>query len=500
MTTASTELVRSPAVGPPSRAGWGGALFVWLVWAVCCAGALAFVARFGRNVPCADDWAMVPYISGRQPLTAEYLWSQHAEHRIPLPRLVTITLAWLCGGDIRSSMVFNVCALGGLAAALTLAARRARGRTAWTDAFFPIALLHFGHRWTFIWGSMAHYVVTTALAGTVLAVIVRCPKGLSPGAALATGTCLLLLPLCGAPGLALAPALALWLLYAGLRLRRGDPGQRRSGLIQLLFVGGAVLVVGAYYYDFRPAVGALMSGNVRTVLGITWRLVTTSFGTAAARAWPSSGYAMLGLLVLSADVVRRALCDPERRPWAVGVLLFVTATVLLALGVAYGRGALGYPVGFNPRYPTLTVLTPCCLYFLWGGDRRPRVARLGQAALFLLACASVLPNALDGFPEAKRHCGMLKRFEWDLRAGLPAEAFDKRYPGYFYPTVGVEGIRMMRDARIGSFRFWSENLSPFSREPGASAAAALAPGSRLNGSSSVNGPHRTPHSAGEAER
>src|SRR5262249_855908 len=94
------------------------AFVVWGVWALLTVWGFLFVLHYTRNIPVGDDWEMVPYIAGKEPLTAQYLWSLHAEHRIPLPKLVTITLAWLTGGDIRSSMFFNLAALSGLAAAL----------------------------------------------------------------------------------------------------------------------------------------------------------------------------------------------------------------------------------------------------------------------------------------------------------------------------------------------------------------------------------------------
>ncbi len=53
------------------------------------AAALAFVANYGNNVPSWDDWDMNPDADGQQPVTTTWLWSQHNEHRIPVPRLIS---------------------------------------------------------------------------------------------------------------------------------------------------------------------------------------------------------------------------------------------------------------------------------------------------------------------------------------------------------------------------------------------------------------------------
>src|SRR5215510_9163906 len=99
---------------------------VWAIWAAMLAAGLALVARYGSNVPSWDEWDMVPTLTGAQPVSAEWLWSQHNEHRVPLPRLVLLAVNCF-GPDFRIAQVLNVLALGAVAAGLILAVRRARG-------------------------------------------------------------------------------------------------------------------------------------------------------------------------------------------------------------------------------------------------------------------------------------------------------------------------------------------------------------------------------------
>src|ERR1700720_4335051 len=79
---ASTPLTAVP--GRDSRAF----AFCLLVWAIMLAAALILVAMYGRNVPTWDDWDIVPTATGHRPVTAEWLWSQHNEHRVAVPRLL----------------------------------------------------------------------------------------------------------------------------------------------------------------------------------------------------------------------------------------------------------------------------------------------------------------------------------------------------------------------------------------------------------------------------
>src|SRR5438874_2145914 len=110
------------------------AALVWLLWALLLASALAFVALFGTDLPYWDDWNMIPAVVGRQPISLGWLWALHNEHRIPLPKLLYLGLAWAAGGDLRAGMIFNVLVLGAASALLLAAVRRARGRTVLADA------------------------------------------------------------------------------------------------------------------------------------------------------------------------------------------------------------------------------------------------------------------------------------------------------------------------------------------------------------------------------
>ena len=66
-----------------------------------------FIAHYASNVPSWDDWDMVPTLTRNQPITWEWLWSQHNEHRVPLPRLMFLGLDRLavstCGSRCTST-------------------------------------------------------------------------------------------------------------------------------------------------------------------------------------------------------------------------------------------------------------------------------------------------------------------------------------------------------------------------------------------------------------
>src|SRR4051794_8318269 len=86
------------------------ALLVWGTWALMTLAALVQLIRYGHNVPFAEDWTVVPFAHGREPISLSWLWSQNNEHRVPLPRLLLVALfRWT--SDYRAGMFFNLAAL-----------------------------------------------------------------------------------------------------------------------------------------------------------------------------------------------------------------------------------------------------------------------------------------------------------------------------------------------------------------------------------------------------
>lgn len=104
----------------------------------CVGFALLLIALYGRNIPLAEDWTMVPALTGNEPHFWQWLWSQNNEHRVPLPRALYLILLTITGGDFRVGMVFNVFLLGILALAMLWTSRYLRGgQSKLVDLFFP---------------------------------------------------------------------------------------------------------------------------------------------------------------------------------------------------------------------------------------------------------------------------------------------------------------------------------------------------------------------------
>ncbi len=52
------------AVEPVARSDRGARVFVWSVWLIMMLFALACIAKYGRNIPLAEDWQLVAPLTG----------------------------------------------------------------------------------------------------------------------------------------------------------------------------------------------------------------------------------------------------------------------------------------------------------------------------------------------------------------------------------------------------------------------------------------------------
>ena len=410
--TTESGLVRR--TDPLANASWDAGVVVWAVWALMLVSAVAFVGRFGNAVfPLGDEWiGLVPALTGEQPVTLEWLWSQHNEHRVLLPRLILVT-AFRLTGDFRTVMFVDVVALGALAFWMIRVVNRIRGHPSYADAFFPLVLLNLAQYENLLIGWQVQMVSSTLLAGVLLCIIAGRGILLTPGWTVVAGTCLVLLPLCGANGVALVPALAIWLGYSGIHVWR-TPSPKRKGraLLMLAFAIAALLLAGFYFVDYYSPSYHPPSAGLWPSLQAALEFFSGGVGeTPAVAWWPYLGLGLLagaagGLLIL----VLVWWGHPPERLRVVGLCLFTGAMCSLALGMGWGRSGFGPGAGIASRYVTLAAPALCALYFVWGLHPRPE-GRLAQQLLALLLVVCIWPNFRDGL-------------EWGL-------ARPRKSPGFF---------------------------------------------------------------------
>ena len=493
----SHEIRTVPAprrVGRRSRRGIApGPALAWGAWAIMFAAAIWFVAHQGTNVPYFDDWEVVPHLTGDWRVSAEWIWSQHNEHRVPLPRLILLTLYGLTRADFRAGMYFNVVALAALAFAMIAVARRVRGRTSWTDAFFPVVLLHFGHQENILWSWQVAFVTSVVLAAIALLVIVHSGSRLRFTGAVVAGSCVILLPLCGANGLIIALPLALWLGGWGTRaIFRRQAGERAAAVTAFVAACLALVVASVYLIGLQEPAGAHYSVRRADVVRALDQFIGNCFGSNVNGFWDHVADSCWFVLIFCGLVLLKAwFRQPEERTRATGLLLFLAGIAGVALAVALGRPGLGSA----PRYMTLASLAMLACYWVgllyWREVANRRVAVGATLGIAILAAGDVaavvclatagaalvyrwfsvrwverllvtlallmLPaNVVLGYYYSEYRSQPTKAFVESVRQGASAEDLAEKYShglNRVYPRREVleSYIKMLQKAQLGPF-------------------------------------------------
>jgi hypothetical protein len=456
----STRAGRLPWHAERGSADRAARTIVWCTWLGMLALLLWSFARMVSAIPLAEDWLYVRPLTEDEPGLAAWLWEQNNEHRMPIARLALLGTLKATGGDFRAGGLLNLALLGAGAAALILFVGRVRGGTDAADAFFPLLLLHFGHSSQVLFPNQIVFVLAIGLIVAAGCTLFAPESVTTPLGGAVAGIALLLLPLSGFIGLFFVPALACFLLYAGISCRRGWRGWPRKSGLGLWLMGscaGALALTAFYFVGYEhpwwnpPSPGMLAS--MKTAL----KVLSLAFGPAAEFWWTPAVAAVAVVIAstlwLSARRVSRH--SGAARDYAVGAALFLTVSAIFALAVGWGRAAYVPQFGIPIRYVVLALPVSVGSYLTCVASLSTagRMGTRGLAAALLL----LLPlNHLAGhrfFADWYRE-GM-SRVEADIRQGLPVDELATRHQPFLIhwwtPEELARHMRMLRQAGIAPF-------------------------------------------------
>jgi hypothetical protein len=433
-------------------------VFVWAIWATLSWYLVDFVQTFGVDCPYYDEWEMIPALTGNQAITLKWLWSQHNEHRIFVPRLLYLAIEKVARYDFRAGMFFDAFALSAAAAALMILVRRIRGRTEYTDAFFAVLVMNLGQAQTLTNSFQLCLVAGTMLFVTVLLLAMHA-RSLGFRSSVGLGVCAILLPLVGGHGVALVPALSACVVMTGWSLR-GEPRGRWKMLAVWALAVIAMALTAFYFVDYTRPAKHPVSPSMGATLEASIQFLTTGFGTASRFGWPQTKYlffALSGASVVALIVVFKN--RPEERARATRLLLCIVGLVSLALGIGWARNALGASALFASRYAALAAPFWCAIYLAWELVDRAPLRHFVQMTLLFCAAALAVANQQDGTREAPYFRDVRQSVVVDLRAGLPLDALVTRHKSQLYygdRAALVDRMRMLHAKNIGVFRLLKE--------------------------------------------
>jgi len=433
-------------------------VFVWGVWLAMSGYLLSFVYTTGATLPYWDEWELIPYLCGQKAVTLEWLWSQHNEHRILVPKLAYLFLMRHASGDERTCMYFSALLLSAIALAMIVLARRLRGRVHFTDAFFPMIFLHFGHYENVLFPFQIAFTIPAFLICMAVCTLAS-ESGLPHLRSIfIVGICSMLLPVCVGSGLLVAPFLVLSLLWIAYQHWQSLlPNSRQNAAISALFAIATCVIVALYALTYVPPPNHPAYAGRRAVLVTAGYFLANSLGAVGIEWWPFS--VLLVLAVIAATIllllktVRAQNWTSESSIRPLSLLLLVAGILTLALAVGRGRAGMGVLQGACPRHSIFAVIALCIAYLSFNIYARPWTARCLHIVLFAAICAALPSNRSAGITTGESHLAASESFLAELRRGVPLDTAVQAHYQEIYPDPNElrSRILMLSEKRYGAF-------------------------------------------------
>jgi hypothetical protein len=455
---------------------WRSATFVWLVWAASTFIPIYTTSIYGTRLPFSDDWNLVPIITRHDPMSLAWLWAQHNEHRIVIPKLVFIILYRATNADFRSVVYVNIFLLSFLSAASILVLRSVRGRTLYFDAFYPLFLMHLG-QFAFFWGFELQFTLVTTLVCLISIVFIYSGPTLNSSASILAGSFLILLPVSGGNGLLYVPGIAVWMVIratcrvgglAGqgnpvmrfVRVGSPSPAARRAQIIMLGSAAASIAISIAYFAGYkrisRPA------PDILHLMSQTLHVLGAGFGQLPDGFWPLFGVASAILVAASFAYAVLVGSNRQQSPMlrcrTIDIAAFMIAFMPVALGVAFGRG--GQASFAISHYATLALPILYWSFMSWnlGMSRLP--AKFIQAVLCAIMCIFWIKYVNIGVHNAKDRILKMAEIEREFKGGVATDIMvDRHILDLFYADTpwarrlvqdGIDDFRKAGFAQFGA--------------------------------------------------
>jgi hypothetical protein len=316
----------------------------------------------GFRYPWSDEWDFVHILTGSTPANIKWLWAQHSEHRIVIPKLVYLFLFRLIP-DFRLPILSTLIAMGVCSFVMMNIAQRIKNVHPILLLVFPMLLLNMklGYH---SWGFHVQFGSTTVLLCLLMSSIVYTQsnnKSVIIGfPAIITCPILLFLPLCGMNGV--LPSLVLipyFLLRGGNQVLYSDAAHSRLwGKVILLSAMFAGLITGMIFFEYHPVRHSWGNPNLLQFVGATMHVLSAplNFGPVGLIAGIIICILVLFVVVqLSKEAVLHRMTAGKIDWCKVDLLVFIIAMSVLALGLGWGRGGRGWPQGIDDHYSLLMV-------------------------------------------------------------------------------------------------------------------------------------------------
>lgn len=409
------------------------ALLVWCLWAVLAVWLGSVVARYGHNIPACDEWKHVAFTYAPWPERIEWVFTRHNEHFFVLARAVLLGLFDATGHDYRAGMWLTVGLLAASSAALILAARQLRGRTAIADIAFPLLFLNQGHTENLLMGYQIVFTITVFALASFLLAVAHARTAASAKVLLGAVVLLAAIALGGWAGLVFVPTIGLWIAWQFEKSSEVGSASRMS-IVFGLSIAAIQLAISSWFLFERlqrdtAEVAPSLSTRVHSILDVLAMALGPGLGDRS-QLLARGGILLAAQVVFGCILVMNGWRQPKERAVAWGLLAVLLGVWLFALSIGMSRGS-GYASRYGP-FAAFGVAIPLLVL-----AKRPRgtassalIALLVLAGAYCFVPSSVLHARYQGLFLSERYQQVLD----DVKTGMPIDVLAERHVDFWKMT------------------------------------------------------------------
>lgn len=320
---------------------------------------LIAVSSSNRIFPNTDEWSYI-YAFGSPSSLFSYLFQQHNDHRIPLQKLLHLSILHFGGFDFRSLVVVNMLLAGVTSIALMFAAKSYRGNWELGDLAIPFLCMNFGFGMSLV-GFELQFLSSVLFVSLFLLAISLSEGGTNAKQVNLAAFWLMLLSWTGLNGVVVGAVLAFSML-AYFVLGRSDRKLESSSRIALLI---ALTMNVAQFAFWKPSSASQGMAPTQQIIDYFYGLFTSTYPVYS---HGHSIYIAVFLLVLLLIGVPLGLKQLIKKGDALTTFILLAAaasTFLLMASVAYGRAQVSaWAPGTDMHYGILTVIIPAALWMV----------------------------------------------------------------------------------------------------------------------------------------
>jgi len=378
----------------------------------------------GYRYPWSDEWDFVPVLTGDTPVTVNWLWEQHNEHRIVIPKLVYL-LSFRTWPDFRLPILVVTALMGVTSLIMMSGLQKLRAGSQWFQLFFPMLLLDMALGYH-AWGFHVQFASSTVLLCLFLSTIACSQTNGGPFLAglpaLTRAAVAVLLPLCGMNGVIPALVIVPYLMFRGGHQASCStvPKAGLYGKVTLSSSIVAALTTCMIFVGYKPAPHPWGAPSAFQLLFTTMHVLSAPLNLGSCRFLAGIAIGSLAVCTVIRIMVdlRAHFRSAGKLDWCkVDLLVFVCALLGLAVGVGWGRGGRGWAEGLDGHYSLLMVPLLCglfigCLLHKW---------RKVEFVMWTTVCIMFCVHGADAIKASSHKGDQFRKIDRTIEAGAKVD-------------------------------------------------------------------------------